>query len=234
MQQFEKLEYGQYYHIYSHGVGKRDLFKDAKNYEQFLSLYDKYIEPIAGTYAWVLMPNHFHVLVWIKENVVYKYSNNDRSIDPDRFKEVKWQTVELTPNPTASEGPVGVEDSIEDRKKPKPHLHFSHMLNAYSRYFNTYHETRGTLFERPFQRKLVDTKEYLKQLVLYIHNNPVHHGFCSHPIEYPWSSYQTCISIKPTKLHRNAVLGWFDGEANFIIKHGEALDIKEIDGWLMA
>jgi hypothetical protein len=30
-------------------------------------LYDKHISPIADTFAWVLMRNHFHLLVRIKE-----------------------------------------------------------------------------------------------------------------------------------------------------------------------
>ncbi len=77
MQQNEKLEQGHFYHIYSHGVGGRNLFRNSDNYLHFLLLYDKYIEPIAETYAWVLMKNHFHFVVRIKSNVVYKYSNAD-------------------------------------------------------------------------------------------------------------------------------------------------------------
>ncbi|WP_193323852.1 hypothetical protein [Marinifilum sp. N1E240] len=41
---------------------------------------------------------------------------------------------------------------------------------------------------------------------MYIHNNPVHHGFCSHPIE--WSSYLTYVSPKPTKLKRSETIEW--------------------------
>ena len=231
MQPFEPLEPGNYYHIYNHGVGGCDLFRKTDNYEYFLALYDKYILPIAGTYAWVLMKNHFHVLVRIKENVVYKYSNADKSVDAVRFEEVKWQTVEIPPNPTASEGPVGVNE-VNRIKIPKPHLHFSHLFNAYSRYFNKRYETRGALFERPFRRKLIDNEEYLKRVLIYIHNNPVHHGFCDHPVEYPWSSYLTCVSIKPTRLYRDAVIGWFGSEANFKQVHNKKLAMDEIDNWL--
>ena len=67
MQTIEKLEHGQFYHIYNHGVGERNLFRDANNYEYFLELYDKYVTPVAETYAWVLMKNHFHLLVRIKD-----------------------------------------------------------------------------------------------------------------------------------------------------------------------
>ncbi len=168
MQPFEKLEAGRFYHIYNHAVGKLDLFKNAQNYEHFLSLYDKYISPVAETYAWCLMKNHFHVLVRIKEGIVYKYSNADRSIDAVRFEEVKWQTVALD-NLTASEGTA----SVNDRKTPKPHLHFSHLFNAYSKYFNKYHQTRGALFERPFKRKHIDNMDYRRRVAVYIHCNPV-------------------------------------------------------------
>jgi hypothetical protein len=44
-----QLDPDNFYHIYSHGVGGRDLFKEADNYEYFLDLYDKYISPIADT-----------------------------------------------------------------------------------------------------------------------------------------------------------------------------------------
>jgi putative transposase len=51
-------------------------------------------------------------------------------------------------------------------------------------------------------------------------------------MEYPWSSYQTCISIKPTKLKRENVVGWFDGEANFNYMHSKKMEIVEIEKWL--
>jgi len=72
----------------------------------------------------------------------------------------------------------------------------------------------------------------LKQVILYIHNNPVHHGFCDHPVEYPWSSYLTCISIKPTKLHREQVIGWFDNQANFKYMHNQKVQVERIEQWL--
>ena len=92
----ELLEYGHFYHIYNRGIDSCNLFRKPENYEYFLAQYDKYISPVADTYAWVLMPNHFHLLVRVKENVVYKYSNADRSDDAVRFEEHKWETVDLS------------------------------------------------------------------------------------------------------------------------------------------
>ena len=61
------LEYGNFYHIYNRGINGCNLFYDNENYEYFLHLYDKYILPVADTFAWVLMRNHFHLLVRIKK-----------------------------------------------------------------------------------------------------------------------------------------------------------------------
>ena len=67
MQDFQPLENGKYYHIYNRGINSDILFKENDNYEYFLRLYDTHIDPIAETYAWCLMKNHFHFLVRIKD-----------------------------------------------------------------------------------------------------------------------------------------------------------------------
>lgn len=216
--QTEQLKNGEFYHIYNRGIDGCDLFREEANYQQFLWLLDKYLSPVAEIYAWVLMPNHFHLLIRIKENIRYKFSGSKEFDDPVKFEEHKWETVEFF------EGEHQV-----DQKIPLPHLHISHLMNAYSKYFNKRYERHGALFERAFKRKQILFDKYLKHVILYIHNNPVHHGFCSHPVEYPWSSYLTCVSIKPTKIKRDAVLGWFDSEANFKVLHNEKIDLERIE-----
>jgi len=54
------------YHIYNRGVNRENIFVEERNYTHFLNLYAKYIEPLADTYAYCLLRNHFHVLVRIK------------------------------------------------------------------------------------------------------------------------------------------------------------------------
>ena len=51
------------YHIYNHANGRDNLFAESENYRYFLELYGKHIGPIAETYAFCLMPNHFHFLL---------------------------------------------------------------------------------------------------------------------------------------------------------------------------
>lgn len=60
------LQHGAYYHIYNRGNNRENIFFEPGNYQHFLHLYAKYVEPIADTYAYCLLPNHFHLLVRIK------------------------------------------------------------------------------------------------------------------------------------------------------------------------
>ena len=153
MQQTEPLTYGNYYHIYNRGIDSCNLFRETNNYEYFMSLFDKYISPVADTFAWVLMPNHFHFLVRLKQEV----------------------EVELPATPDRVQNPVRGNASLQ----------FSKLFNSYAQAFNKRTGRHGSLFERPFKRKLIDSEEYLRQVILYIHNNPVHHGFCRSPNGIP-------------------------------------------------
>jgi REP element-mobilizing transposase RayT len=60
------LQYGQYYHVYNRGNNRENLFLEERNYRYFLRLYARYAEPVADTYAYCLLYNHFHLLVRVK------------------------------------------------------------------------------------------------------------------------------------------------------------------------
>ncbi len=61
------LQPGCYYHIYNRGNNRENLFVEERNYVYFMYLYVKYIEPVAETFAYCLLRNHFHLLVRIRE-----------------------------------------------------------------------------------------------------------------------------------------------------------------------
>ena len=60
-----RLEAGKYYHLYNRGNNREPLFIEARNYEYFLKLYAHHIEPVADTFAYCLLGNHFHLLIRI-------------------------------------------------------------------------------------------------------------------------------------------------------------------------
>ncbi len=60
---------GQYFHICNRGVNNEILFKEERNYHYFLQQYKLYCSDVLETLAYCLLKNHFHLLVYIKENV---------------------------------------------------------------------------------------------------------------------------------------------------------------------
>lgn len=198
----EPILHGNYYHIYNRGNNGIDIFLETENYYHFLRLYAKYIEPIAETFAWCLLKNHFHVLVRIKEK-----------------EEIN--TTELS------------YSTVENPKIIDPSKQFSHFFNAYTQAINKRHNRTGSLFETTFERKLVSSEIYFQQLIFYIHNNPVHHGFVEKMSLYPWSSYETIISNKPTRLKRNDVIALYGDAENFIYYHNEEQDLNGINSLII-
>lgn len=60
------IETGRYYHLFNHSNIGFDLFRKAENYKFFLQKYQKYVHPFVDSYAYCLMPNHFHLAIRVK------------------------------------------------------------------------------------------------------------------------------------------------------------------------
>jgi hypothetical protein len=60
----------------------------------------------------------------------------------------------------------------------------------------------------------------------------VHHAICEHPLNYPWSSYITCVSEKKTKLKRTEVIAFFNDLENFKYVHQLKINDLSIDTFL--
>jgi len=63
----EQLEPGKTYHIYNKAISHEKLFVTEKDYFYFLKKLNRYILPVASIITYCLIPNHFHLLVTIKE-----------------------------------------------------------------------------------------------------------------------------------------------------------------------
>ena len=206
---------GNYYHIYNRGNNRSDIFLENQDYLHFLELYAIYIESIANTFAWCLMKNHFHVLVRIKEKVEIGYLDGSNSESDDLH--LKWKTY--FPE---------IPDSNFIRR-PTAIKQFQHLFSAYSKWFNTRHKRTGAVFENTYERKLVDHQKYFQNMILYIHQNPIKHGFVEHILDYPWTSYRTVLSDKPTNLKRDMVIDGFKNEENFTSLHHHFQDDTSIE-----
>ena len=63
------LEPGKFYHIYNRGNNRENLYYNNGNYEYFLRKYDHYLTDYIDTFAFCLLPNHFHLLVRVKDEI---------------------------------------------------------------------------------------------------------------------------------------------------------------------
>lgn len=57
---------GNYYHIYNKAVTDNKLFIEEKNYHFFVSKIKKYLLDSVDVLAYCLMPNHYHLMVQLK------------------------------------------------------------------------------------------------------------------------------------------------------------------------
>lgn len=56
------------YHVYNRGNGHDNTFRNPGNFEYFMKQYDHYMSIHWDTLAWCLMPNHFHLVVKVREH----------------------------------------------------------------------------------------------------------------------------------------------------------------------
>ena len=180
------LELEKYYHIFNRGNNKENIFREDQNYLHFMSLYKKYIYPVADTFAYCLMPNHFHFLIRMKGEKTSKVS----------------ETFEVL-----------------DRPVWKP---FADFFNSYSKAFNKKYNHTGSLFQYKFKRNEVNTIEYLRELVIYIHRNPLSLAIDGNYQNYRYSSYPAIIRKGKTSICKDEVLSWFDTRENFIFCHNKS------------
>ena len=77
----EKLLFGSVYHVYNKAISHDKLFITFNDYDFFLKKLDRFISPVADIIAYCLMPNHFHLLLEIKEEESLKQNFLKNSTD---------------------------------------------------------------------------------------------------------------------------------------------------------
>jgi putative transposase len=77
---YPELEPENFYHVYNRANGSEKVFLSEENYRFFLRKYSEHIMPVAQTFSYCLMPNHFHFLVQIKSEKEIRAALNKDSI----------------------------------------------------------------------------------------------------------------------------------------------------------
>jgi putative transposase len=171
---------GVLYHIYNRGNNRERLFREAENYRYFLERYSHYLADHIDTYAYCLMPTHFHFLVSVKDSSTPTH--------PAAGNLTPWKK--------------GFVISLSAMTKAS--ISVTIVLAA---------------FLIKFKRKPVTQSDHLLRLIVYIYGNPVKAGLCTDFAGWMFSSYGVLIRDETTSLQREEVLGWFNGQLEFIAFH---------------
>lgn len=164
-----------------------NLFQEEENDRFFLQQYKKHLLDVVDTYAYCLMPNHFHFMLRIKD------------VD------------ELRKNPTFEK-----LDSIESIEA-KVSKSFANLFISYTMSFYLKHERKGSLFMKRFKRKPIEFLEQWQEIFLYIHLNPINHKFSNQIEDWKWSSWHAYHNMESKSLlTRPEALSYFDNLENLL------------------
>lgn len=200
------LEENKYYHIYNKGNAGVNIFYKDENYIYFLKKYDQYLSDYIETFAYCLMPNHFHLLVRLKDKMDCLPRKDFPSLEDLESLQMGEVVSEL----------------------------FRRFFMGYSKSVNIQECRTGSLFQKNFKRKLVDSNEYFTRVVAYIHRQCQHHGFTNFTDkDYPWSSYNRMLLDSKSKLMKKEVIDWFGGREHYVKFHKEQLSLNDIEHLLI-
>lgn len=192
------------YHIYNRANGSEKLFITEDNYRYFLEKYVKYINPIGESLCYCLMPNHFHFIIRIRDEIA-----------------IEKAIINKTPKALTGFQTLSGLNNVQKNRLMSDFIsrQFSNLFNGYSKAFNKENNRKGGLFMRPFKRIQVTDEIYLRKLVRYIHFNPVEANLCNRPDEWRFSSYSSILSESATFFAKEKTINLFGDVVNFINIH---------------
>lgn len=197
------FEIGHIYHIFNQGNNHQRIFFKRENYLFFLKKIEMHILPYADVLAYCLMPNHFHLMVYVRQVKIGSDSSGSAT---------QSRTPTATLNSTQSRTPItNLNKSI------------GILLASYTRAINIQENTTGSLFRDKTKTEcLTDNftitpsfystsygalinipnpeKEYPQVCFNYIHNNPVKAGLVNNPGDWEFSSFQDYYGSGEKKL----------------------------------
>ena len=194
----QNLESDCFYHIYNRGINGDKIFQIEDNYFFFMKQFLKYLGNVFDLYAYCLMPNHFHFVIKVKsEEELLEFSKGKALV----LKNVGLHSI-----------------------KSLPSKQLSKFISSYTQSYNKVYQRHGPLFESPFKRKKIDSEQYLKNVIIYVHQNPI--DIKENFRRYKFSSYLATTSSLKTNLKRKEVIECFNDLENFIFCHNNIITLN--------
>lgn len=184
---------GNYYHLFNRGINRQTVFFTEDNYLYFFSLMKRYLISHMHILAYCLLPNHFHLIVKIKDELRYD-TKSKQSIPP--------QTV----NDTAEIGKLASKQ-------------LARLFASYAMAINKQENRVGNLFDPKFKRLEITDHKHLEYGIFYTHYNPEKHGYVHNYRAYQFSSFRAITETRTTNLNRELVWDIFGGKTNFMQYH---------------
>ena len=248
----EPLRPDRSYHILNHANGFENIFRVEANFVYFLEKYRLFIPPIAETYAYCLMPNHFHLVVRIRKRETIEAlirMNNDPSIRYNfskvasiakNFSKVatfderinhsknfsKVANFDEKTNKESNFGKVIISDRDIEKYLSKQ---FSNLFSCYTQSFNKVYHRKGSLFIKNFKREPISDKIYFLNAIVYTHRNPIHHGFRKKYQDWEYSSYNDIVDGVCDFIEISKLLAMTNGLESFKEIHRHSLENFTID-----
>lgn len=175
-----RIEKGNIYHIYNQGNNKRKIFFSKRNYHFFISKMKTHLIPYSDIIAWCLMPNHFHIMLYVKHDSIFIEANGkERSINHALGIILRSYTRAINKQEKMS-GSLFRKETKAGCVNCKPEL----VPN--------------------FFKSTINVKSHLKQYPQvcfdYIHQNPVIAGIVDEAKDWEFSSLQEYLGLKDENL----------------------------------
>ena len=99
-----------------------------------------------------------------------------------------------------------------------------YLQGVYSHRFNARHGRDGSPFRGRFANRVVETEDYLRNALAYVHANPVAAGMVDRAVDARWTSHRFALGVEtaPDWLELDWVSDLFGGREAFAI---------QVDGW---
>lgn len=157
MERKEVFQEGEYYHLYSRGVEKRDIFTSISDRERFLML--------------LLLCNSERPINI--SNVLKKYGGEPSQKLMAEMCEKEAPASRLVGVVSYALMPNHLHIVVQEREENGISKFMLKLMTAYSMYFNTRYDRSGPLFTRPFRSRHIDSDDYFRWLFAYVHLNPL-------------------------------------------------------------
>lgn len=183
------FEKNKLFHIYNQGNNRIKIFYEERNYDYFLYKLKNYVLPYADILAWCLMPNHFHLMVYVRETE--KYVLHNRIPKKHKIRSLNDSIGILLRSYTRAINKQENRSGSLFRSRTK-----AVAINSLKSLMPTLAITQNTLL----LRSILSEKQYPQICFNYIHLNPVRAKLVKNPIDWKYSSAQDFYGKRRHKL----------------------------------